>query len=440
MNADEPRTLASIRREWDPPLSKRVGGPRMLAGLDVYFDFTWQSVIKHPRTTFPNGKDLAEEVREACPDGKTPCLLLTMREDVDEGQLHTDDAHYVFVIHIRKYLEKAAAGPAMAYIANELGLGGAAAMRRRYRKAIPDAQTLDDILDLDVDKAALIRWVGRNSDRIIMLREIVGSNELRARTTQDDLARSIAAVDDATPDLRNAMVMDLWAAGPDAVNQMASELASRPDGRRAASIALADHFAGRIEDMRSISTRYRQLLSDPATKETDLQDFIEEHPLLLGFEYVDVQAKQDIPRGQVDFMVQRHDGYHDLLELKGPNDPIIQCNARGKRPHAPSAYSIGRSLAQALAQVHIYRERLTSQASAMEELYEISHTKDPRVTIVIGRASDLPDKTAKRILRQLNLTLHRMEVMPYDVLADRADAQLKSIGAAPLLRTVDFWG
>ena len=148
--------------------------------------------------------------------------------------------------------------------------------------------------------------------------------------------------------------------------------------------------------------------------------------MLLGLEYAEVMPRQRILRGEIDFLVRRHDGYHDLLELKGPHDPIILCD--GDEAH-PSSYSLAPNLARALAQVNLYREWLTTTSSDTLRLYGIRRTRDPRVTIIIGRASALPNETAKEILIQLNVTLHRMEVVPYDVLADRAHVQLDHLTA-----------
>jgi hypothetical protein len=46
--------------------------------------------------------------------------------------------------------------------------------------------------------------------------------------------------------------------------------------------------------------------------------------------------------------------------------------------------------------------------------------------IVIGKADPLPDHR-RRILLELNKSLHRVEVVPYDVLAKRARAVLANI-------------
>ena len=430
-------TLDRITRKWDPPLSKKVGGQTLLAGLDVYYDFDWKEVFGHGRATFRNGQRLARVVKKDCPDGKIPCLLLTKKDDVTEEPISTD-THYVVVIRIHKYLAASSADHAVTYLAKDFeGAGGITALRS-YEEVILSAQALDDILDLNLDKGAILRWLDRNSNGLAILRDAVdtmtGNDDAPSPVSQHDLATAITTVERLTPELCHAMVTALGAGGPVTVRRLAKELSSTRDGRRAASEAQADQVTSRIADVRSASNGYRELLSDPEATETDLQDFIGKYPWLLGMEYVRVLPKQEVIRGEVDFLVERHDGYHDLLELKGPNHAIIRSrsvSATGPRP--PSEYSLGGELSQALAQVHHYRAQLTSHEAAMEELYGIRHTRYPRVIIVIGRAGDLPE-TEKRILRQLNQSLHRMEVMPYDVLADRADAQLKPYGKPPCYR------
>lgn len=157
--------------------------------------------------------------------------------------------------------------------------------------------------------------------------------------------------------------------------------------------------------------------------ESHLQDFITQNPLLLGLEYAEVRARQRLRLGELDFVARRHDGYHDLLELKGPNAEIIQFI--GGPEKRPSSYSLAPKLANALAQVQLHREWIATSSHDERKYYEVS--RDPRITIVIGRDIDLPNETARKILRQLNVSLHRTTVLPYDILADRAEAQLNSL-------------
>jgi hypothetical protein len=126
----------------------------------------------------------------------------------------------------------------------------------------------------------------------------------------------------------------------------------------------------------------------------------------------------------VDFLLERFDGFHDLLELKSPGDSIFEVHSREAIP-SPSAYRLSRPLALALAQVHAYKDALRFE-DAVEKLYGLPHTREPRSIILIGRASDLTE-AEERLLREFNRSLHRVEVVPFDVLARRACVLLDNV-------------
>jgi hypothetical protein len=132
-----------------------------------------------------------------------------------------------------------------------------------------------------------------------------------------------------------------------------------------------------------------------------------------------------VVRGTVDFLLERFDGFHDLLELKGPDDRIFEEHARKRDIRSPSAFRLSRPLALALAQVHAYRDALTDEGT-YEKFYGLPHTREPRITILIGLASELTEQE-ERILRELNRSLHRVEVVPFDVLSLRAHAVLDNV-------------
>ena len=399
------QTLQGILQEWHPPLRKRTGSPMRLAGLDVYYDFDWMDVIGHDRAAFRNGQDLAERVRDGCPDGETPCLLLTTKDDVEDELLYTNDANYVFVMRIHRYLSEARAGAAANYLVGKFGVGSIITARQ-IRKAISDPGQQDKILEQGVTREGLKRWAGRRRERPAMLHAIADAH-----------TETYTGVVEDSPSARDAVKGWIRSGGTDAVREVADELAGTKEGRRA--FALADPTSGRAEDVRDAARDYRELLASENASETDFQDFITESPLLLGLEYAEVMSRVRFLRGELDFVVRRYDGYRDLLELKGPNEEIIRF--RGGVESQPSAYSLAPKLSQALAQVQVYREWIAKSSKENLDLYGV--TRDPRITIVIGRDSDLPNETARQILRQLNVSLHRMTVLPYDILADRAEAQ-----------------
>jgi hypothetical protein len=133
-----------------------------------------------------------------------------------------------------------------------------------------------------------------------------------------------------------------------------------------------------------------------------------------------IRARQPIPRGAVDFLLERFDGFHDLLELKSPGDAIFESHGKDAGIPSPSSYRLSRPLAHAMAQVHAYRDALHYE-DVTEDLYGLPHTREPRITIPIGRASEL-SKHQKRLLRELNRSLHRVDIVPFDVLGRRARA------------------
>jgi hypothetical protein len=60
------------------------------------------------------------------------------------------------------------------------------------------------------------------------------------------------------------------------------------------------------------------------------------------------------------------------------------------------------------------------------EQFGLPHTRDPRIIIVIGNVSTLPDDR-RRVLAEMNKSLHRVEIVGYDVLAEGAQAMLANV-------------
>ena len=423
MKQEKYGTLENIKANWRPRLREKTGAPTLLGGLDVYYDFDWHSVIGHNRAAFRKGKNLAQEVKDGCPSEKTPCLLLTIREDVEKGPLLTDDDNYVVVTQIQEYRRYTSANSALSYFAGKSGLNTVTAARRA-RKRVADDHELDEILASTITAERLIRWGTRNAERITILESAFAT--LKASALRDDYDTPGFQEEAREDTLLPAVKRIMQAAEKGVIERIANELTSTPQGREATSGALSDRLSVRIRDLRDTAREFRKLLSEPGVKERDLQKYIEKKPLLLGLGCAKVLPAQSIPRGKVDFMIRRHDGHHDLLELKSRDNQIVRY--LGGDPRRPSSYSLSAALAQALAQVHLYREWLAiTPDSVMNDLFDLRRARNPRVMIVIGLKSLLPTKEAGTILDQLNLTLHRMEIMPYDMLARRAEIESRNL-------------
>lgn len=412
---------------WNRPLSRRRGGPTRLGGLQLYYDFNWDDIFPDGRAQFRNGQCLAELVRADCPINKIPALLLTTQDDVEEGPIETD-SHFVVVLNLPRYLASATADAAASYYAHSVGSGITGLAHLHDLAARPDV--IDAVVDHALDVEHIAAWASSHEDRIEQLRRIAGVVEDPDRVTAD-LAKGIGALNvlenldaDVIHAIEGLLGQDL---DREARLRFLRALTADPTGRSLTSDVLGERIADRLRDARAIADAYSALLKDPHSGETDLQQFVEKSPWLLGLDYISVRARRALPRGEMDFILERYDGFYDLLELKDPHDPIIEAvdEADGVPPPA-SAYGLSRSLSQALAQVQVYRETLMTGGEVLDTLYGLRGTREPRVIIVIGQGKSLPAHRAS-VLRGINRTLHRMEIVPYDVLADRMRTILDNI-------------
>jgi hypothetical protein len=405
--------------EWEPQLHQRQGSRQRLGGLDVYYDFDWRTVFRHNRSTFPNGQSLAKLVADECPAGKIPTLLLTSRQDVEASIRTTDDRHIV-IVPINDYLTRSGFDAASTYYARLAG--GRLTQISALAQAEIAPEDLSNFLAHQLDAAALSSWAGLTPENRATLVAVAAAVP-NAAVAASDLIRHLGALE---PEDIRSLVERVRIQGPDAIGHLLSVATESPDGRGVASSILGGRIEDRISDARRQLIEYRQLIQQAGVTETQVQRFLEEHPWIVGLAYVRARPRVEVPRGSLDFVLDRYDGFFDFLELKGPEEQIIVAPVEGiGRPAPASAYSLGPGLAKALAQAHLYRANLAESAGLAQQ-YGLSDTRQPRIMIVLGRSTDLTP-TTNEILRQLNLSLHRVEVIPYDVFAERSEGWLTSI-------------
>lgn len=406
---------------WQPPLNTLRGSPTRLGGVKIYYDFDWRDVFPSRRLAFKGGQSLTRLVNKDCPEGLAPALLLTTSDSIEWDAFETG-SEYVVVVNIRRYLAEAKPDAAESFYAHSFGSGITGL------KHLHDVASNPNVIKAVVDRE-LATWAADNEERVEKLRQIAGI--VGAAGPEADPAATIRAVRSLSsldPEVVEA-IEGLFGRDidRDVVLRFLRALTADPMGRSVASEVLGQRIGERLADVRSVATAYAELLASPTSGEEDLQKFIELNPWLLGLEYVGVRARRLLPRGEMDFILERYDGYQDLLELKNPQDPIISApDLVDGVPPSASAFALSPDLAQALAQVHVYRDVLSTDAGIVDRQYGLRDTRDPRVFIVIGQSASLPPHRA-RVMRDLNLTLHRVEILPYDVLGVRADTVLNNI-------------
>lgn len=413
--------------EWDVPLLHRKGAEERLCGIDVFHEFAWRDEFPDERTQFRNGKCLATFVQNNCPAGKTPALLLTLRSEPKRGLLQTDNFS-VFVVNLYEY--RASDGDAaLSYLATHLDVDITGIEQLRAIADAADPDLVRAFIESSLDIQHISDWAVDHPERLDALRDLVGESD-ETVATPSDLVATLQGIEVLSNDALQTVAKFLNASiDRDQQLELVRALTVDATGRRVAGEVLAERTSQRVDDARSTVANYETLLADPATTETQMQQFIEQHVWLLGLDYVVVRPRRSGPSGAMDFLLERFDGFHDLLELKSPQDAVIRApdSEDGVAP-APHTFSLSPDLGQALAQAMVYRDRLTRHPHAAEELFGLPHPRHPRLIVVIGRLHALPEHRRLALL-ELNRSLHRVEVIPYDVLGKRAEKVLDTVEA-----------
>ena len=397
--------------EWHLPLHARWGARERLDGIRVFHDFDWLSVFPDERTQFQRGLVLARTVKKHCPADKTPALLLTQETGMQQGIITTGH-YFVFVLNIDEWLATPD-NAALAYLAGHLPV---------------DPGAVREFVEEQLNESFVADWLKDDPQRLARLADLVDLGDRHPATIEQalDAIQALGELNEAQ--LRT--LMDFVVQFGDEKLRRTLLLGATADevGRKVALGVVGERVEARIADARRQIAEYRGLLEDQASTETDMQVFLTKHPLLFGLEYSRIRPQAFGPSGSMDFVLERVDGFNDIVELKGPNDSIIARTKkyRGEGVAPPHAYKLGGGLSQALAQAFAYRDRLTRHAAAAEELHGIANPREPHLIIVLGRFMDL-DEDLKPILQELNRSLHRAMVVPYDLIALRAEKALDNI-------------
>lgn len=351
-------------------------------------------------------------------------MLLTSREEEKERSF-SSDAFFVLVINFPRYLEQADANAAVSYLASHFG-PGVTNLSQFSEIAGQSPEEVAAFLEQQLTAERIANWIGNDRTRVDEVRALVGIDQT-APPTPSEALEALSALEI----LDGEVVRGLSNLLRDNFNEPAriealKALTDSPGGRRDAGAVMGRRADDRLDDARTAVAQYQALLEDQESNETTFQRFIEGNLWLLGLDYVEIRAGHGVPRGSLDFILERFDGFHDLLELKSPQDAIIEAPETTDRPPSASQYSLSPALANALAQVHVYRETLSEDAALLDRQYGLPQSRDPTVVIVIGRSEALPSHKAD-VLRALNKSLHRVEVVPYDVLGRRAAAILDAV-------------
>ncbi len=162
--------------------------------------------------------------------------------------------------------------------------------------------------------------------------------------------------------------------------------------------------------------KFRDLIAEPTTSETEVHDSIAKANAfwLFGLDYLSLDSKVPFPPKKpaffFDLMLRRLDGFHDLVELKGPNERLFDATTkrRGK---------LNKNLSEALGQVMVYLDAC--------DRYRGAGLFKPKAVIVIGKKGT-DDPRQRRLLAS---HLAHVEVITYSELLGRGGQLLKHLEA-----------
>ncbi len=380
----------------------RKGAPTNLGGIDVFCDFDWMAVVGNERTQFHNGQCLARRVLKECPEGLTPALLLTTRDEVEERSLESD-GFYVVVVNLPRYLRSAKSDASASYFGEAISAG---LTRARQLDAISDlsAEHLDALLEARLTPDAIECWATGDAGRVESLRSIVSS------------ANSPGGSADPTPD-------DLATFDSAAIQQLKVLFAS-PD-KQALIRCIDENGILSEEVMRGLdhARRCRAVVQLEDMLKQDLteapwQSWFEENDWVLGTEFVRILEERPIDTEHIaDYLMEAYDGFLDLVEIKRPEGELrFWAIARDHGNYIPHTDLI-KAITQA-ARYILEVEREANNVKFLERLGGVKAVK-PRCVVIYGRSNDW-DAEMREAYRVLNASYHNLTIMTFDHVLARA--------------------
>jgi hypothetical protein len=310
--------------EWPLPLRHRPGAPYNLGGIDVFYDIEWSDYFFDGRMQFRNGKCLAEQAFRACPEGKTAALLLTQLKDKEES--FESDGFFVLAINFPQYLALADANAAVSYLARSLG-SGITNVGQLSELGDRKPDELRKLLELELTAEQVGEWAAGNARRIADLRKVIGDSAPSGPADPREIVAAIRALEHLDGGVIAALAEVLHSVDREGRHNLLRALTNSPDGRRDAGEVLGRRAAERLSDARAAINKYSSLLEDEKSTETTFQHFIEENLWLLGLDYVQMRPRHEVPRGTLDFILERFDGFSRPTRAQvspGSNHPSSQ--------------------------------------------------------------------------------------------------------------------
>lgn len=402
--------------DWDLPLHHRRGAPTNLLGIDVFFDFDWNTVVGHPQIQFPHGQCMARRVRRDCPDGLTPALLLTDR-DIALDSPFEKSGFYVVVVNLPCYLEQATADASAAYFGDAFG-GGLTRISQFDAVAGMSAEEIDALVSAKLTRETIERWAGNNTARLEALGEIIAATgSSQSPSSAADIAEAIRGLEEL--DLPG--IEELGALLSDSEKRSLVEFINDNDLLPAALARTIDYHR-RCKAVEELDGMLARNLT-----EARWQHWFEENDWVLGTEFARLLEERPIDVDHIaDYLMEAYDGFLDLVEIKRPEGKLrFWADARDHGNYVPHT-----ELIKAITQASRYILEVEREANSVKFLDRIGvKAIKPRCVLIYGRSADWSPKQ-REAYRVLNASYYNLTIMTFDHVLARARRILNLIAPA----------
>jgi hypothetical protein len=184
-----------------------------------------------------------------------------------------------------------------------------------------------------------------------------------------------------------------------------------------------------ISDYEKDLKTFKELIDNEKTTETDMQKFLGDKNIdrswFFGLDYIKTYPKFNpgLPC-EYDFLIRRFNLVFDIIELKGPNEKIIETFKIAERekpdPRIDYAYSsiFGRALHQVIDYLQQYEQHFDLIKNENPSVINFGGGQFPRGKIIMSKRSLINNIED---IHKLNKQFTSLEVLTYDDLYERAN-------------------
>lgn len=399
---------------WTPPLRRLYGRAWRERGIEIYADFSWETLVGHNQLTFTNYLSLANYLRRYLTGDKRRALILTQQDSRPEGR-HSEHPEYeIFVVNIRRYREVAKNDAAGAYFA---GLQGAPIIRASDLMARQFTRDeVASLLDALSTAESVADWIRRHPTETAALGAI-----------WDEILASCAS----TPRLAEELGSRIRQMSGENIPQLTALIGAVDFP---ANILRAASLARRKESV----DEFRAELTAERWREKDWQSFFEREDWIFGhgllYQFVHVLQRETLVGGKemsnrggqvADFSIRTigtNLSFIALVDIKTPAAKLVsvqQCRN--------GAHPIDSDLAEAVAQILANCDEWTREGSGQTDNVRRAEregwrTAQPRGILVLGNSRSLSNDDAIQSFELFRRHLHGVEILTFDELLLRADA------------------